>query len=85
MLAEETRAALRGHTVVFLSVGLAEAVKRIGLGQGRPLLAVNPRATLRHQMEQRRPLYQEVATLTVDTDGRTPQEVAGEIRAAVTA
>ena len=47
VLAEETRAALRGHTVVFLSVGLAEAVKRIGLGQGRPLLAVNPRATLR--------------------------------------
>jgi shikimate kinase len=81
VLAEQTRAALAGHTVVFLSVELAEAVKRVGLGQGRPLLAVNPRATLRHQLEQRRPLYESVATLTVATDGRTPDEVAAEILA----
>jgi len=79
VLSEQTRAALRGHTVVFLSVELPDAVKRVGLGQGRPLLAVNPRATLRHQLERRRPLYQEVATLTVVTDGRTPADVAAEI------
>ena len=84
VLAAETRAALAGHTVVFLAVELTEAVKRVGLGQGRPLLAINPRATLKHQLEQRRPLYQEVATLTVATDGRSPEEVAGEIRAALT-
>lgn len=83
VMAEQTRAALAGHTVVFLSVELADAVKRVGLGQGRPLLAVNPRATLKRQLEQRRPLYEEVATLTVRTDGRTPQEVAEEIRAAL--
>lgn len=83
VLAEETRAALAGHTVVFLSVELADAVRRVGLGQGRPLLAVNPRATLKRQLDQRRPLYQQVATLTVVTDGRTPQDVAAEIRAAL--
>ncbi|MGE5830958.1 MAG: shikimate kinase, partial [Micromonosporaceae bacterium] len=48
VLAEPTRAALGGHTVVYLSVELGEAVNRVGLGAGRPLLAVNPRATLRH-------------------------------------
>lgn len=83
VLAQETRAALAGHTVVFLSVELSDAVARVGLGQGRPLLAVNPRATLRHQLEQRRPLYQQVATFTVVTDGRTPEDVAAEIVAAL--
>jgi shikimate kinase len=81
ILAEENRAALIGHTVVHLSVELPDAVKRIGLGAGRPLLAINPRATLKHLMDQRRPLYAEVATATVVTDGRTPEEIAAEIAA----
>jgi shikimate kinase len=79
ILAETTRAALAGHTVVYLSVELADAISRVGLGQGRPLLALNPRATLRHLLEQRRPLYDEVATLTVTTDGRTPEDITAEI------
>ncbi|PZG18566.1 shikimate kinase [Micromonospora craterilacus] len=79
VLAEESRAALAGHRVVHLSVELADAVKRVGLGAGRPLLAINPRATLKYLMDQRRPLYAEVATATVVTDGRTPEEIAAEI------
>ena len=38
-----TRAALAGRPVVFLRVGLADAVKRVGLGAGRPLLLGNVR------------------------------------------
>jgi shikimate kinase len=83
VLAEPTRAALAGHTVVFLSVELPDAIRRVGLGQGRPLLTVNPRATLKHQLEQRRPLYQRVATVTVATDGHTPEQVAAEILTAL--
>jgi shikimate kinase len=83
VLDERTREALAGHTVVFLSVELPDAIKRVGLGQGRPLLAINPRATLRHQLEQRRPLYEQVATATVATDGRTPDDVAAEVAAVV--
>lgn len=79
VLAEETRAALAGHTVVYLSVEMADAIRRVGLGAGRPLLAINPRATLKHLLGQRRPLYRQVATLTVVTDGRTPVDVAAEI------
>jgi shikimate kinase len=85
ILAEETRARLRGHTVVYLSVELADAASRVGLGQGRPLLTVNPRATLKFLLDQRRPLYQEVATVTVVTDGRTPEAIADEVLAALTA
>ena len=82
VLAEETRALLRGHRVIYLSVELSDAVSRVGLGAGRPLLAINPRATLKYLLEQRRPLYAEVATLTVVTDGRTPEAIADEIVAA---
>jgi shikimate kinase len=79
ILAPETRAILQSHRVVYLEVGLADAVSRVGLGAGRPLLAINPRATLKHLLDQRRPLYAEVATLTVATDGRTPEDIADEI------
>jgi shikimate kinase len=81
ILNEETRTRLAGHTVVFLSVELADAFKRVGLGGGRPLLAINPRATLRYLLEQRRPLYSAVASYTIATDGRSPAEVAAEVAA----
>lgn len=81
ILHDGTRALLRKHTVVYLSVELSDAVKRVGLGAGRPLLAINPRATLKYLLDQRRPLYLEVATHTVKTDGREPGEVAAEVAA----
>jgi shikimate kinase len=81
ILHDGTREALRAHTVVFLSVELSDAVKRVGLGAGRPLLAVNPRATLKYLMEQRRPLYAEVATHTIATHARAPEEIAAELAA----
>jgi shikimate kinase len=83
VMAEQTRAALAGHTVVYLAVELADAVKRVGLGAGRPLLVINPRATLKYLLDQRRPLYDEVATITVVTDGRDPQEIAAEVLGAI--
>ncbi|GAA1657436.1 shikimate kinase [Catellatospora bangladeshensis] len=79
ILAEANRDLLAGHTVVYLSVELSDAVARTGLSQGRPLLALNPRATLRFLLDQRRPLYEQVATFTVATDGRTPEEITAEL------
>ena len=78
VLSDETRQRLQGHTVVFLSVGLADAAKRVGLSRDRPVLALNPRATLHNLLEQRLPLYREVATLEIETDGRAPADVARE-------
>lgn len=74
-----TRAALEGHTVVFLDVGIADASRRVGFDQSRPLLAVNPRASWVALMKQRRPVYEGVATHRVDTAGRTPEDIADEI------
>ena len=75
-----TRERLAGLPVVFLRVGLSEAVKRVGLGAGRPLLLGNVRARIKALLDERTPVYQSVATYVVDTDGRTPEDVAAEIR-----
>jgi shikimate kinase len=45
----------------------------------RPLLGDDPQQALRRLDEQRRPLYDELADLTVDTADRTPSQVADEI------
>ncbi|HTE74603.1 MAG TPA: shikimate kinase [Actinomycetes bacterium] len=74
-----TRELLRGRTVVFLDVGIKDAASRIGLNRDRPLLLGNPRAQWLRLMEARRPVYEEVATVRVDTDGRTAQEVAAAV------
>jgi shikimate kinase len=71
-----TRTLLAGHRVVHLDVGLAEAVRRVGLNRDRPVALGNPRAQLMRLLGVRAPLYREVATATVLTDGRTPSEVA---------
>jgi shikimate kinase len=84
VLSERTRAALRGHRVVFLSVGMSEGFRRTGLSTARPLLAgVNPRATFKALLDARLPLYREVATAEVATERRTPEEVADAVLAAV--
>ncbi|MGW2395524.1 shikimate kinase [Kitasatospora sp. NPDC001664] len=79
VMAEATREVLRELPVVFLEVALGDAVKRVGLDAPRPLLAINPRARWRELMEARRPLYLEVATAVVDTEGRTPEQVADAV------
>jgi shikimate kinase len=75
----------RGGTVVWLDVDMASAARRVGLSRDRPLLAVNPRAMLRAMLEERAPLYAEVATATVATGGREPEDVIAEVTAVVSA
>ncbi|WP_035850607.1 shikimate kinase [Cryptosporangium arvum] len=79
VLAETTREALRGHRVVHLNVGLSDAAERVGLNTARPLLSLNPRATLRTLLAERAPIYAEVATIAVDTDGRTPEDIVADV------
>jgi shikimate kinase len=62
-----------------LRVGLTDAVKRVGLGTGRPLLLGNVRSRIKTLLDERTPVYESVATHVVETDDRTPVEVAAEI------
>jgi shikimate kinase len=74
-----TRERLKPHNVAFLSVGLADATKRIGMSAARPVLALNPRAQLQQLLAERLPLYREVASIEISTDGKTPEQVLEEL------
>jgi shikimate kinase len=74
-----TRQLLAGQQVVYLETGFAAATKRVGLDKARPLLLGNPRAQLKALLDQRLPIYAELAWITVRTDSSSPAEVADEI------
>jgi shikimate kinase len=78
-----TRARLVEAPCVWLRVGVSEAARRVGLNTSRPLLLGNVRGTLMTLLDERTPLYDEVATWTVDTDGRTADEVVEAVVTAV--
>ncbi len=79
ILSATTRAALTGHRVIWLKVGVPAAAQRIGLNAARPLLMGNVRGRLVKLLADRLPLYAECATEAVETDGRTPDEVLAQI------
>ncbi|MEU8380099.1 shikimate kinase [Streptosporangium sp. NPDC048865] len=79
ILAEATRELLAGHPVVYLEVGLSNAVQRVGLASARPLLVLNPRSQLKKLMDTRRPVYEGLATMVVATDDRDPGQIVDEI------
>ena len=58
---------------------MTDAVHRVGLARDRPLLLDSPRARIAAMLRDRAPLYAEVARRSVDTNGRTPDDIAGEI------
>ena len=74
----DVTAALEGHRVLFLDVGIADAAKRIGFDKSRPLLSVNPRQSWIKTMEARRPTYESLADHRVDTAGRDVEAVVAE-------
>jgi shikimate kinase len=74
-----TQQRLAGHRVVYLQTGFAAAAKRVGMDQARPLLIGNPRTTLRILLEQRLPVYERLATITVPTDDQEPGQIAADI------
>jgi shikimate kinase len=79
VLREENRAALAGQCVVYLEVDAAEAASRVGLNTARPLLLGNVRGQLNQLLQQRRPIYEQVATITVNTVGRPAEEIAAHL------
>jgi shikimate kinase len=75
----------RGGFVVFLDVSLSHAAPRVGFNTSRPLLMANPRAQWQALMDARRGVYEQVSDLRVLTDALTPQDLAEQIDAAVSA
>lgn len=66
--------------VVYLKTSIDEQVRRTARDKKRPLLNQdNPREVLTELMDQRHPLYDEIADFSIDTNGRSPKAVAQEL------
>jgi shikimate kinase len=67
--------------VVYLEASVEQQLARTRQSSHRPLLETpDPAERLATLLQQREPLYRELATLVVPTDGRQVREVAQEIR-----
>jgi shikimate kinase len=71
-----TRSLLATVPVVYLRVDFAEALTRVGGDKGRPMLA---RPDVQALHAARRVIYASLATVTVDTDARLPDEIVLEV------
>ena len=72
----EIRQMISQRTVVYLEAGFATVAKRSGMDRPRVVIPGNPRGLLRAMLDERRPIYAELASLTVPTDDTVPEEVA---------
>jgi shikimate kinase / 3-dehydroquinate synthase len=73
-----TRAVLRSARVVYLQVDYHEALSRVSDDQFRPMLQ---RPDLSQVYQRRVPVYEDLAVLTIGTDGRRLDAVADEVLA----
>lgn len=87
VLDPDTRARLRRRgRVVYLRTSVDQQLARTRRSAHRPLLrTVSPRETLQRLLEQRAAHYEDVADVTVDTDGRKVHTVVEQIERLLTA
>jgi shikimate kinase len=62
--------------IVFIDVSISQAANRFGFNKDRPLLLINPRQQWLNLMNDRRPIYERLATEIVSSDNKKPVEVA---------
>jgi shikimate kinase len=74
---------LKPYHVVFLDVDLDHLLRREGLVPLHPWLLPNPRAHLKELLNTRRPIYTAVATATIPTSQRTPEDVLTDVLATI--
>lgn len=68
-------------TLVYLTASVDAILERTGKRNNRPLLNVdNPRKKVVELLETRRNIYERYAEITINTTGKTPSQVAEEIR-----
>lgn len=66
-------------TVIFLDVSLATAAPRVGFNRDRPLLLGNPRAQWQDLSDKRRPIYEDLADLSLKVDDMSVEQIISDI------
>ena len=64
--------------ICFLDVSLSSAAPRIGFNRDRPLLVGNPRAKWQELMNIRRPIYESIANIVIDVNGKSQKQIVEE-------
>lgn len=62
--------------IVYLRTKIQTLLKRVDGDTSRPLLSGNAEEKMKKLFKDRAPVYENAADITVDTDGRTPEEIA---------
>ena len=62
--------------IIFIDVSISQAANRLGFNKDRPLLLINPRQQWLNLMNDRRPIYERLASEIVSSDNKKPVEVA---------
>jgi shikimate kinase len=77
----DAQSALRasGSFIVYLKISLATVSARVGFDKSRPLLLGSPRAQWQLLMNERAPIYENLASYIVDVDGQDITAIAQEI------
>ncbi len=84
VLDPEVQQQLAGQPVAYLAADFGPIARRLGLDRPRVVIPGNPRGRLRSLLEERRPVYERLATITVDAGELAPEEIADEIEAWLT-
>ena len=64
--------------VIYLDISLASVAPRIGFNRDRPLLLHNPRGQWQTLMEVRRPIYESIANVVIDVNGKSQKQIVEE-------
>ncbi|HVB93766.1 MAG TPA: shikimate kinase [Acidimicrobiales bacterium] len=82
VLSEANRSLLAGSgVVVWLRADPETLGRRVGSGDGRPLIGEDPLESLRSLDRIRRPLYASIANLVIDVDQLAPEAVVDQVLA----
>ena len=78
---DKSRAILQDQKkVVYLKTSIEKQIERATVSDNRPLLIdTDPASKLQELMLTREPLYEEISDIKIDTNERTPIEIAHEI------
>jgi shikimate kinase len=80
LLPENRRHLAERGRVIYLETSVAQQAERVKQGRNRPLLSnVDTSTKLEQLMDERNPLYSEIADVVVSTDGRKVRSVAEDI------
>ena len=75
---EQSALKVSSAPVIYLDISLSSVAPRIGFNRDRPLLLHNPRGQWQTLMEVRRPIYESIANVVIDVNGKSQKQIVEE-------